>query len=120
MDARGAGKFWIANRLWILIITLFLLLTVSVCWNVRQNRLIAKARQRTLAAEDMEITHARERAEALKKKNAKWAGSDARLQELYREIDTLSRLNEQVLSYPKARLKKPVTIDNPAETLSAP
>jgi hypothetical protein len=103
---------------------LVLLLVISMCWNLRQSQLIANERERSQAVrQSKETTRARreaEEAEAQTKRKAKWAASDARLQELYREIDSLSRLNERVLTRPQARAKKTMTIDSPAETLSAP
>lgn len=117
------ARFRLSNQSWVLVIPLVFVLIVSACWNLRQSQLIAKDRLQITAAQRETQTRAEEAAEqveALKKKNAKWANSDARLQELYREIDTLSRLNERVLSHPEARIKKPVTTDNPAETLTAP
>ena len=116
-------RFKPSKQSWALITPLISLLVVSMCWNLRQSQLIAKERLRSEAAQREERTHAREtaeRAEALKNKNAKWASSDARLQELYREIDSLSRLNEQVFSHPHGQFRKPTAIDSPAETLSAP
>jgi cell shape-determining protein MreC len=117
------GQFRLSNRSWTLIVPLGFLLVVSVSWNLRQSRLIAQERLRISTAQHEERAlagEAAERAEALKKKNAKWASSDARLQELYREIDTLSQLNERVLSQPEAKINRTVIIDNPAETLTAP
>jgi hypothetical protein len=123
MGSMGTWKFRLSNRSWALIIPLLLLLALSISWNLRQRQLIAEERARTLAVQRKESARAyeeAERAKARKAKNAKWAGSDARLQQLYREIDTLSRLNEQVLSHPQIKPKAMVTIDNPAATLSAP
>jgi len=117
------GRFRLSNQSWALITPLVVLLALSVSWNLRQSQLITEKHSRIAMAQREEQTHAQEeakRTEVLKKKNAKWASSDARLQELYREIDTLSHLNERVLSHPEARIKKTVTIDNPAETLTAP
>ena len=124
MGTAGTGKFRLSSRLWTLVIPLVLLLVISVCWNLRQSQLIANEREQSRAVlQSKEAARARrevEEAEAQSKKKAKWAASDARLQELYREIDSLSRLNERVLTRPQARPKKTMTIDSPAETLSAP
>jgi hypothetical protein len=124
MGTAGTGKFRLSSRLWTLVIPLVSLLAISVCWNLRQSQLIANERERSLAVlKSKEAARARkeaEEAEAQTKRKAKWAASDARLQELYREIDSLSHINEQVLTRPLASPKKTVTINNPAETLSAP
>lgn len=124
MGTTVTGKFRLSSRLWTLIIPLVSLLVISVCWNVRQSQLIANEREQNLAVlRSKETARARreaEEAEAQTKRKAKWAASDARLRELYREINSLSRLNEQVLTRPQPRPKKTVTIGSPAETLSAP
>jgi hypothetical protein len=124
MGTTGTGKFRLSGRLWAVIISLVSLLVISVCWNLRQSQLIANERERSIAVlkskEAARVRREAEEAEARTKRNAKWAASDARLQELYREINSLSRLNEQVLTQPQARPKKTATINSPAETLSAP
>ena len=124
MGTTGTGKFRLSGRLWTLVVPLVSLLLISVCWNLRQSQLIANERERSLAVlQSKEAARAgreAQEAEARATRKAKWAASDARLQELYREIDSLSRLNEQVLTRPQAGPKKTVTINSPAETLSPP
>jgi hypothetical protein len=96
---------------------------MSVFWNLHQRRLITLERQRLMAIQLKETARVNEEAEqaaARKKRNAKWAGSDARLQQLYREIDTLSRLNEQVVAQPQPKRSTPPAMDNPAATISFP
>jgi hypothetical protein len=123
MTTIGTRTFPLSYRLWVVAVPLALLLAVSVQHNLSQSRIISEEQTRRLAAEREVENNAGEKAKqamVLEKKNANRAGSDARFQELYREIDTLSRLNDRVLSQPQSRLRKSVVIDNPAETLSAP
>jgi len=123
MDVEGTRKFRLSKRSSALIIPLVTLLVVSVLWNLRQSRLIAEERQRVTAAQSKETARAKVEAEqvaARKKRNAKYVGSDARLQQLYREIDTLSRLNEHVITQPQPQRKTPPPIDNPAATIGFP
>jgi hypothetical protein len=123
MEGEGTWMYHLSKRFSWVFIPLVVLLMVSILWNLHQSWLIADARQqakRALSNKAARVREEAQRAEALKKKNAKWAASDARLQELYREIDTLSRLNDRVLSQPASRLKKASIVDNPAETLSTP
>ena len=92
-------------------------------WNLRQSQRIAQEQERVKVAQRKEAARLKEeanRVEARRQRNAKWAASDARVQQLYREIDTLSRLNEQVLSRPKEKRSAPAKIDNPAATIAFP
>jgi Tfp pilus assembly protein PilX len=123
MDIAGARKFHASKRSLALTVSLITLLGMSMFWNLQQRRLIAAERQRLMALQSKETARANEEAERaaeLKKKNAKWAGADARLQQLYREIDALSRLNEQVVAQPQPKRSTPPTIDNPAATIRFP
>jgi hypothetical protein len=123
MDSEGTRKFHLSRRSLALILSLTSLLVMSVFWNFHQRRLIASEHERLMAVQSKETARANEEAEqaaARKKRNAKWAGSDARLQQLYREIDTLSRLNDQVVAQPEPKRKTPPAIDNPAATISFP
>jgi hypothetical protein len=123
MDIVGTRKFQLSKRSLALAVSLITLLGISVFWNLQQRRLIAAEHQRLMTVQKKETTRANEAAEqaaARKKRNAKWAGSDARLQQLYREIDTLSRLNEQVVAQPQPKRSTPPAIDNPAATISFP
>jgi hypothetical protein len=123
MDVEGARKFRLSKQSLVLIIPLVTLLVMSVFWNARQSRLIAEERARVIAAQREETARAKEvadRAEARKNRNAKWAASDARVQQLYRELDTLSRINEQVIARPQQKRSTPNNIDNPAATISFP
>jgi hypothetical protein len=123
MDSEGTRKFHLSRRSLALTVSLTGLLVMSVFWNFHQRQLIASERERLIAVQSKETARANEEAEqaaARKKRNAKWAGSDARLQQLYREIDTLSRLNDQVVAQPEPKRSTPSAIDNPAATISFP
>ncbi len=123
MDLSGTRKFRLSKRSLTVIIPLVTLLVVSVFWNLRQSQLIAKEQARVRAAQQAETARLKEeadRVEARGQRNAKWAGSDARVQQLYREIDSLTRLNEQVLTRPQDKKITSPAIDNPATTIAFP
>jgi hypothetical protein len=104
MNVGGARKFRISTRSLMLIVGLFAFLMASLFWNIRQYRLIEQERQQALAAEREKAARVKaeeaEQNQARIKKNADWASSDARVQQLYREIDSLTRVNEHVLAQP--------------------
>ncbi len=52
------------------------------------------------------------------KKNSEWAASDARVQQLYREISNLSEINERLISQPERSASR--KIDDPSEPDSSP
>ena len=112
MDIRGAGKFHVASRSWVLIILLFILVVVSLIWNVRQNRLLERARQQRIATErakaEQAVTEAT-RAQAWREKKAEEAASIERTQQLYREIEHLSEISEQLLAQPMRQSNAPGT-----------
>jgi hypothetical protein len=123
MDIEGTRTFRLSKRSLGVTVSLITLLGISVFWNLQQRRLIAAERERLATIQSKETTRASEEAEraaARKQRNAKWAGSDARLQQLYSELDTLSRLNEQVVAQPQPKRSTPPAIDNPAATISFP
>ena len=100
MNVVGARKFHFSSRSLTLIIPLITLLLASIFWNLRQHRLIE---QKQTAAQHEEAARAKEEAErtvARMKKNAEWAASDARVQQLYREITNLSQINERLVAEP--------------------
>ena len=99
----GARMFRISSRSAVVIVGLSTILVVSGFWNCRQYQLIEHLRSRERAAQEAEAHRAKaetERAEARRKTKAEWAASDARLQQLYREINTLSQINEHILQEP--------------------
>jgi hypothetical protein len=100
------GKFRVSTRSLMVIIPAVTLLAASLTWNVRQYVLIEQLRLRELAAKREETARAAaeaRQAEARLKKNAEWAASDARVQQLYREIDGLSQISERVFAEPTRR-----------------
>jgi uncharacterized membrane protein (DUF106 family) len=118
MDVAGARKFHISRRSLVMVIPLITLLMTSVFWNLRQHQLIE---QKRIAAQQEEAARTREEAEratARMKKNAEWAASDARVQQLYREISNLSEINEQLVSEP--RRSTPTKIENKVEAGDSP
>jgi hypothetical protein len=101
MDVGRAGKFSISRRSVLLVGALFTFLLVSLFWNIRQSRHIEQDRLRSLAREQEAADRAKAAADqnqARLNKNADWAASDARVQQLYREIDGLSQINEHILT----------------------
>ena len=100
MGVAEARKFRISSRSLAAIIPLVTLLATSIFWNLRQHRLLE---QKHIADQREEATRAKaeaERTAARMKKNAEWAASDARVQQLYREINNLSQFNERLVSEP--------------------
>jgi uncharacterized membrane protein (DUF106 family) len=106
MNVAGAWKFHVSSRLRALIIPLVILLMASVFWNLYQHRVIEQDRTATQQKEIAAVQKEAERAEARRKKNAEWAASDARVQQLYREINNLSEINERLLSQPQRSAPK--------------
>jgi uncharacterized membrane protein (DUF106 family) len=101
MDVAGARKFHISRRSLAMVIPLITLLMTSVFWNLRQHQLIE---QKHIAAQREEAARVKEEAKQTAermKKNAEWAASDARVQQLYREISNLSEVNERLVSEPQ-------------------
>ena len=118
MDVSGAWKFHVSSRSLALIIPLVILLAASVFWNLRQHHLIE---QKHLTAQREEAARAKaetERVAARMRKNAEWAASDARVQQLYREIANFSQINERLLS--ERQRSEPRKIDSPTEADALP
>ncbi len=111
MDVAGARKFHVSSRSLVMIIPLVALLVASVFWNFRQHRLIE---QEHIAAQREEAA----RAAARMKKNAEWAASDARVQQLYREINNFSQINERLLAEPLRSTRRKT--DDPGEADGSP
>ena len=103
IDVGGARKFHISSRSLVLVVPLFTLLMASVIWNFWQYRLIKQHHRQTMAAQRAAADRAEaeaEQARARMKKKAESDAADRRVQQLYREIDNLSRINEQLLAQP--------------------
>jgi hypothetical protein len=101
MEDGRVRKFGVLNRSLMLVIPLGGLLLASAIWNVRQYRLVEQQRLRAAAAaRDARAAAIRAEAEAeqvkLKKKAAN-AEMDARVSQLYQEINALTRMSEQIL-----------------------
>jgi hypothetical protein len=112
MDIRGAGKFHVASRSSVLITLLFILVVVSLIWNVRQNRLIEHARQQRIATERAKAEQAATeaaRAQVWREKKAAEAAAIERMQQLYREIDNLSQISERLVAQPMRQSTAPST-----------
>jgi hypothetical protein len=100
MEVGGAKKFVASNRSLMLIIPVCVLLLASAIWNVWQYRIIEQQRLQALAAErEAKAVAARSKIEAerAKLKKTAAAASDARVDQLYQEINNLTRINERVL-----------------------
>jgi hypothetical protein len=111
----GVWKARVSSRPAIVTILVVVVLAGLAFRTIRQSRLIAEQRLRIAAVEREEAARAAaeaERATARTKRNTEWAASDARVQQLYREIDTLSRINERVLAKPPKALSTPVKADD--------
>jgi hypothetical protein len=121
MDVPGARKFHGSGRWLALITPLVILLTASVFWNLRQHRLIEQKHLAAQREEAARIKEETERAAARMKKNAEWAASDARVQQLYREIASFSQINERLLSeLPRSELRKTDSPTSPTEVDELP
>ena len=104
-----------------MIIPLVTLVMVSMFWNLRQQRIIAQEHLRAVAAEQADAARVREkvtRDEERAKRNAAWAASDARVQQLYREITNLSQINERLVAEP--RRSTPRKVDEVGDASDSP
>jgi hypothetical protein len=123
IDVGGARKFYVSSRSLVLIVALFSLLLASVIWNFWQYRLIEHHRMQVLAIQRAVAAHAEmetEQAGTRMKKKAETDAADQRVQQLYREIDNLSRINEQLLSQPQRQQSAPRKISGLEETVGIP
>jgi len=123
MEVGGAWKFGVSNRSFVLVVPLCALLLASTIWNVRQYRLAEQQRLQVVAVErEARAKAARAEAEAerakLKRKAAIAAG--ARVDQLYHEINNLTRMSEQLLLRNQRLRSTPVKEDSPEETAGAP
>jgi len=124
MEVGGARKFVVSNRSLMLVIPLFALLLVSAIWNVRQYRLAEQQRlQAVAAAREARAEAARAEVEAERAKlktKAADAATSARVDQLYREINNLTRMNEQVLLRDRNLQGTPVKKDGPEAAAGLP
>jgi uncharacterized membrane protein (DUF106 family) len=108
MKVAGARKFHMSSRPRVLIVLLITLLMASAFWNLYQHRLIEQDRITVRRKEDARAKEEANREAARRKKNAEWAASDARVQQLYQEINNLSQINERLLSQPPGSMSKKI------------
>jgi hypothetical protein len=118
MDVAGARKFPISSRALVLIISLVTLLAASIFWNLRQHRLIEQKHMADQRKEAARANEEADRATARLKKNAEWAASDARVQQLYQEINNFSQIQERLVS--ERPQSTPRKIDELGETDGSP
>ena len=118
MSIAGARKFRVSTRSLAMVIALAALLSASVFWNLRQYQLMEQKRVADQREEAARVKEEAERTTARMKKNAQWAASDARVQQLYREISNLSQINERLVSEPQRRASS--KIDNADEAGASP
>jgi hypothetical protein len=101
MDLKRAWSLCAASRSLRFLIAVSVLLLISASWNLWHYRLDQDRRARAKAAErasEAAVALAREQAElAESNRRAKDAKSDARVQQLYDEINQLTRLSERTL-----------------------
>jgi hypothetical protein len=110
MDALRARRFPVTSRSLMLIIPILILLVLSVIWNVWQYRLVKQAQQLALATERAKAQQVATEAahiEARRKKKAEDAAALQRTQQLYREIENLSQLSDQLYAQPVQQLTPP-------------
>jgi Tfp pilus assembly protein PilX len=123
MNIKKTRKFRVSNQSLALIITLVTLLVVSIFWNLHQQRLIKQEHLQAVAVQRAEAARVSEQAvqdEARAKRNAAWAASDARVQQLYREINSLSQINEQLLAPTDQQRITPAKKDDSVEPAGSP
>jgi hypothetical protein len=124
MLAGRAWKFGSVNRSVLLLIPVSALLLASVSWNVwqyrldRDRRVQAKAAQRSTKAAVALVKEEANRARL--RKQARDAESDARIQQLYKEINNLTRASEGILLPRETTRTIPSTTDGPEKTADIP
>jgi hypothetical protein len=124
MGIDGTRKFGVSNRSLMLVVPLCALLLASGIWNVRQYRLAHQQRLQTVAAErEAKAETARAEADAklakLKKKAAD-IETGARVDQLYQEINNLTRMSEQVLLRDRSFQGTPAKKDGRGEATGLP
>jgi hypothetical protein len=115
MVSRGAGKLGVSSRSWMVIIPLFVLLLGSALWNIRHYKLVEHYRLKVVAEERAKAARANsevQQAQARLAKKAEHDAADLRVQQLYREIDNLSRINEQLLEQPPRQLRTQIKVED--------
>ena len=102
VDSNRAWMLLVSNRSRIFTISVCTLFLASVTWNVRQYNQLAQQHLRDLVEEEQHKALAEAQALRVQERVAKKAerdAADARVQQLYQEINSLSRIND-VLAQP--------------------
>jgi hypothetical protein len=124
MLAGRAWKFGTANRSVLLLIPVSALLLASVSWNVWQYRLDrdrrAQAKEAERSAKAAVALVKEEANRARLRKQARDAESDARIQQLYKEINNLTRASEGILLPRETTRTIPSTTDGPEKKADVP
>jgi hypothetical protein len=101
MDLKRAWMLFAANRSLRFLIPMVLLLLISIGWNIRSYQLDRKQHADTVKEEHSAKVTTRVTTDQAKlaesKRRARDAKTDARVQELYDEINQLTKLSERVL-----------------------
>jgi hypothetical protein len=124
MDAGRAWKFVAANRSLMIVIPIFALLLASVSWNVWQYGLDRDRRAQTQAKErsaKATVALAKEYVDRAKlKRQARDAESNARIQQLYQEINNLTRTSERIVLPIETTQSAPATTGGAEKTADIP
>jgi hypothetical protein len=124
MDVKRAPRFRAVNRSLLITAPLSALLVASVGWNVWYYRLEQKRRVQALAEERASkaaVALAKEEAEQARlKRQSRDAKSAGRIQQLYEEINQLSRVGEESLPLGKSARSTNAVTDGPAKNTSVP
>jgi nitric oxide reductase activation protein len=100
MEAEAGVKFGVPNRSLILIMALCTLLLASVFGNIRQYYLAEQQYRRTATREQeakAKTAQAEAEAERAKLRRQAAIASSERIDQLYREINNLTQMSEQVM-----------------------
>jgi hypothetical protein len=124
MDLRRAWQLCAASRSLRFVIPMSILLLISLAWNARNYRLDQERRAQAKAAERASqavAALAREHAERAEfRRRGADARSDTRVQQLYDEINELTRLSERVLSPIPATRTTPATTSGQDKSVLVP
>jgi hypothetical protein len=98
MDVQGAWKFLVSVKSGKIIAVLCVLLVASLFLNVWQYGVIqGQCSSNASLTKTAKLAKAKWQEVELKGKNV-WSATDTRIDQLYQEIDNLSRLNDQILN----------------------
>jgi hypothetical protein len=98
MDVQGARKFLVSVKSGKTIAALCVLLVASLFLNVWQYGVIqGQCSSNASLTKTANLAKTKWQEVELKRKNA-WSDADTRVNQLYQELDNLSRLNDQILN----------------------